>query len=69
MNYNNQLNFLDLVSLGSAAIYLKKKEYKEQSWCHQPDDTFNFCGLKNIFTGKGDRQCFTPLRFLVIQLV
>ena len=59
----------DLIDLGGGiAIFIYKKENKQESGCIQYNDRFNYHGIENALTGKRGRGSFTPKRFIVIQM-
>ena len=53
-------------------IWLKKENYKNESYCIQYEDFFNYHGIKKALCGKESkeygRMYFTPKRILVIQM-
>ena len=54
-----------LMALGD--IYLNKENNKNESYCYQSEDHFNYHGIEKALCGKtGDY--FTPKRILVIQM-
>ena len=58
----------DLIELGN--IYLNKENSKNQSYCYQNENNFNYHGIENAVCGKTwiNGGCFTPKRILVIQM-
>ena len=50
-------------------IYLWKANTKNESWCWQREDTFDYHGIKYALCGKtGMTNRFTTKRILVIQM-
>ena len=57
----------NLIDLGD--IRLLKEYWKNESYCWQFEDRFNYHGIKNALCGKtGYGEFFTPKRILVIQM-
>ena len=63
-----------LITLGN--IYLCKENYKNESYCEQYEDCFNYHGIENALCGKTtffgfddyNGESFTTKRILVVQM-
>ena len=54
---------------GGSDICIMKKNKKEKSFCWVCDNYYNYKGLKCPLIGGGyNKTCFTPKRFVVIQM-
>ena len=67
--YLGEKSYGNLISLGE--IYLKKENKKNESYCTQLEDRFNYHGIKKALCGKAgylSEDKFTLKRIVVIQM-
>ena len=55
-----------LIQLGN--IWLKKENNKDESFCVQDEDWFDYHGIEKALCGKEDYDYWTTKRILVIQM-
>ena len=66
LSEKSNINYL--IRLGD--IVLRKENYKNESYCYQFEDNFDYHGIEKALCGKilNNDENFTPKRILVIQM-